>query len=129
MQRSSVWLAITMFMVAIEDICHGQIITQGDCSCSCAHTNVTLTGLQLQKLGISAAVKIVADLTVDKQILSQTIRRKISIPDQRPSAKSIGYFGVVIMATVALVIVLMDVPHFFQMAKHMCKTVFKKKLV
>ncbi|XP_046349729.2 IgGFc-binding protein-like isoform X2 [Haliotis rufescens] len=49
------------------------------------------------------------NLTLDKRTLSQYIYRYVSYPDDRPSAKGLGYSGVMIIIAFVLCILLMDV--------------------
>ncbi|KAK7476660.1 hypothetical protein BaRGS_00032058 [Batillaria attramentaria] len=48
------------------------------------------------------------ELTLDKTNLSATVRRKTSAEDSRPSAQATGLVGVVLMATVAGLIIVLD---------------------
>nr|KAG5707839.1 hypothetical protein BaRGS_015999 [Batillaria attramentaria] len=49
------------------------------------------------------------ELNVDKSELSATRRKKISIPDHRPSAQTVGYMGVIVIVGVVVGIFLLDV--------------------
>lgn len=51
---------------------------------------------------------IVHDLTVSKDNISAVRRKKISMPDERRSAQTMGYIGVVVIVTVILGIVVLD---------------------
>ncbi|XP_071160219.1 uncharacterized protein [Mytilus edulis] len=48
-------------------------------------------------------------LTVDKSNLSSIINKRISMKDDRPSARSIGYIGIVILSVVFVLILSIDV--------------------
>jgi hypothetical protein len=48
------------------------------------------------------------ELTVQKESLSATIRKKISVMDNRPSAQSIGSFGIVILTFVLVLLIVSD---------------------
>ncbi|XP_063425762.1 uncharacterized protein LOC134709532 [Mytilus trossulus] len=48
-------------------------------------------------------------LTVDKANLSSLINKRISMKDDRPSARSIGYIGIVILSVVFVMILFIDV--------------------
>lgn len=48
-------------------------------------------------------------LTVDKSNLSSLINKRISMKDDRPSARSIGYIGIVILSVVFVLILFIDV--------------------
>jgi len=61
------------------------------------------------------------ELTVSKKQTSQYIRTLISAPDKRQSAANIGYVGVIILTSVALGIIVMDLPrlmNMFRVVKH-----------
>ncbi|ESO86969.1 hypothetical protein LOTGIDRAFT_166704 [Lottia gigantea] len=53
--------------------------------------------------------RLQGNLTIDKQSLSATIRKKTSAVDNRPSAQSIGYVGVIILSTVFGLLILLDI--------------------
>ncbi|XP_033755783.1 putative GPI-anchored protein pfl2 [Pecten maximus] len=79
-------------------------------TCSCVCNNVTPTFSSACNLTdincIVAELKV--KLTVDKSALSSSIRKKISIGDDRPSAQAIGAIGTVILALSVSLIVIPD---------------------
>ena len=74
------------------------------CPCICVATVVNRTEEEIRLL-IEA---IQNNLTVNTKTLSATIRKKISIYDERPSAISVGFSGVVILSCLFGMLVLMD---------------------
>jgi len=61
--------------------------------------------------------KLKAELRVEKTNLSATIRRKISVGDDRPSAIGIGVLGITVIVVVVTVIVAPDVLHLVHFIK------------
>ncbi|XP_025087009.1 uncharacterized protein LOC112559803 [Pomacea canaliculata] len=80
------------------------------CYCECSQPPVILTAEDLVKTDDEKAEEIQKELYVDPDNTSSTRRKKISVEDNRPSAQSIGYVGVVIMAVVFGGIILLDLP-------------------
>ena len=71
------------------------------CVCDCYdNQNVTLEE-KLQEIRTA--------LYVNKKTLSSTKRKLISAGDERPSAASIGYFGMVLLCLVGLVLIVPDI--------------------
>lgn len=54
--------------------------------------------------------KLIEDLTVDEKNTSKSRRSKISVRDDRPSAKAVGYVGVSLLTIIFSAITLPDVP-------------------
>ncbi|XP_050395579.1 uncharacterized protein LOC126814471 [Patella vulgata] len=79
-----------------------QIVSNEFCSCSCKVINEDPQVLK-DKLA-----EIKQNLTVNTVKLSSTIRKKNSVPDNRPSAVSVGYMGIVTMSVVFGLCVLQD---------------------
>lgn len=92
----------------------------GTCLCACAgpHNNLTLNELWKQVQAQSEQLKI--DLLLDKHHLSTTVRKLTSAPDYRPSARGIGYVGVLCLVMSFSVIVIMD-------ATRMCRIIKDSK--
>ena len=68
-------------------------------------------------------------LTIDRTILSSTIRKRESASDDRMSAKGIGIVGVIILCTVMGLIALMDVPVIVTSLLMAWRSVFRKRSV
>ena len=68
-------------------------------------------------------------LTIDRTILSSTIRKRESASDDRMSAKGIGIVGVIILCTVMGLIALMDVPVIVTSLLMTWRSVFRKRSV
>ncbi|GFO47646.1 sushi, von Willebrand factor type a, egf and pentraxin domain-containing protein 1 [Plakobranchus ocellatus] len=77
------------------------------CPCKCAENllSAPLNSIEIEQITSSIHKK----LYVDKRNLSATKRRYISVKDQRPSAHTIGYFGVCILAVIFIGIFLLDI--------------------
>ncbi|XP_050413001.1 uncharacterized protein LOC126827560 isoform X2 [Patella vulgata] len=69
--------------------------------CACGCKTKTLTGAKLSE----NMKKVAKELTVEKKTLSASIRKITSAVDNRPSAVSMGYTGVILL-TMALVIMI-----------------------
>ncbi|GFO41563.1 sushi, von Willebrand factor type a, egf and pentraxin domain-containing protein 1 [Plakobranchus ocellatus] len=80
-----------------------------DCFCSCLSPEIPSDGQELQVYKEESREKIQKQLGVDANSLSSTVRRKSSAEDARPSAKSVGYMGVVLMMASFSLIIAMDV--------------------
>lgn len=74
------------------------------CSCNMVHTPKNFTDEELTK-NIEEMKK---KLAVNKQQLSSSIRKKISVKDDRPSAKAVGSVGVVILAVCFGLLIALD---------------------
>lgn len=90
--------------------------TVGECLCTCSDDGVNLTQVILQEK-IEARKRF---LTVNKSLLSSTIRKKESAGDSRASAKGIGALGVVFIVFVFGGIVLMDLHTFYMHLSAKC---------
>lgn len=78
--------------------------TVGECLCTCTDDGVNMT-MDILQSRIEVRKKL---LTVNKSLLSSTIRKKESANDSRPSAKGIGAVGVLFIIFVFGGIVLLD---------------------
>ncbi|XP_065921131.1 uncharacterized protein [Magallana gigas] len=78
-----------------------------DCTCPCnmVHVQKNYTSSELSKI----IEKMKKELIVNKEQLSSTLRKKISVKDNRPSSQSIGSFGVVIIVFVFSLLLAADV--------------------
>lgn len=74
------------------------------CPCNMVHTPKNFTDEELTK-NIEEMKK---KLAVNKQQLSSSIRKKISVKDDRPSAKAVGSVGVVILAVCFGLLIALD---------------------
>ncbi|KAK7486344.1 hypothetical protein BaRGS_00022392 [Batillaria attramentaria] len=82
------------------------------CQACCRAVNVTarnLSAIEVQQ----QIEEIRVHLRVDKRNLSATVRRKMSAPDNRPSARATGISGVVVMMVVFGAIVVPDLYQLF----------------
>uniref|UniRef100_A0A8W8NVS5 Sushi, von Willebrand factor type A, EGF and pentraxin domain-containing protein 1 n=1 Tax=Magallana gigas TaxID=29159 RepID=A0A8W8NVS5_MAGGI len=80
---------------------------KADCTCPCnmVHVQRNYTSSELSKV----IEKMKKELIVNKEQLSSTLRKKISVMDNRPSSRSIGSFGVVIIVFVFALLLAADV--------------------
>ncbi|KAK3779970.1 hypothetical protein RRG08_041432, partial [Elysia crispata] len=62
------------------------------------------------------------------QTLSSTVRRKSSAEDERPSAQSVGYLGVMLMALTFSFIFALDISNVWTCGHSMCNNRKKAKL-
>lgn len=69
------------------------------------HVQRNYTSSELSKV----IEKMKKELIVNKEQLSSTLRKKISVKDNRPSSQSIGSFGVVIIVFVFALLLAADV--------------------
>ncbi|XP_033751757.1 mucin-17-like [Pecten maximus] len=86
----------------------------GTPSSSCYHcfcNSNLMTSLSPEQLQ-SQIETLKRELTVEKKELSSWKRKLISIPDERVSAKSLGYLGAAMLAVVFGAVVLIDLPRF-----------------
>ncbi|XP_050415909.1 uncharacterized protein LOC126829817 isoform X2 [Patella vulgata] len=65
---------------------------------------------------------LVGELTVQKGVLSKTVYKKNCIADHRPTAITIGCFGIIMVSTVIAVIIFFDVQKMVVHAIHLCKS-------
>ena len=98
--------------------------TQNRCTCDCSvyFNSTILTPEELE----TKLQEIKSILTLEKNSLSSAIRRKISAPDDRPSARSIGAVGVAVLVSVLLAIIAMDIDifiHFIRGRKYSLSTI------
>ncbi|VDI27273.1 Hypothetical predicted protein [Mytilus galloprovincialis] len=94
------------------------------CPCSATVASSSITTEELQ----AKIDKIQTELTVDKKETSSYKRRLTSAPDNRVSAQSIGYVGVVILTIVIGLLIVIDIPtlvkdtrNFFKRCCSLCK--------
>uniref|UniRef100_K1RHK1 Sushi, von Willebrand factor type A, EGF and pentraxin domain-containing protein 1 n=1 Tax=Magallana gigas TaxID=29159 RepID=K1RHK1_MAGGI len=80
-------------------------ITDCTCPCNMVHVQRNYTSSELSKV----IEKMKKELIVNKEQLSSTLRKKISVKDNRPSSQSIGSFGVVIIVFVFALLLAADV--------------------
>ncbi|XP_071088862.1 uncharacterized protein [Haliotis cracherodii] len=78
------------------------------CNCSCKLFENTWVDVGLLK----------SALAVDKSILSKTIRKRISIPDDRPSAVTLGWVGIIF---IVLMLMFLTVPDIFTVLVYVLK--------
>ena len=76
------------------------------CPCDKVHEVKNYTSEELSKL----IEELKKELTVNKAVLSATIRKKISVMDYRPSAKSIGSVGAVLITLIFVLLIGFDIP-------------------
>jgi hypothetical protein len=82
-------------------------------ACFCKQQNNTnISKEDISLMGKEKSEKIVRELSVDKSNLSRTIRKSKSAPDDRTSAKGIGYVGVIVLVVVIATIVGLDLTDF-----------------
>ncbi|XP_050417167.1 IgGFc-binding protein [Patella vulgata] len=72
------------------------------CACPCLPRNRSMDDI------IEEVKELQDELTVEHEILSANVRKKISVVDERPSASSIGYIGVVVLSLVFGSIIALD---------------------
>ncbi|XP_050399470.1 uncharacterized protein LOC126816796 [Patella vulgata] len=77
------------------------------CGCHVVYSNVSEYEVAKQK-----SLQIRDDLLVDTRNLSATIRKKISIPDYRPSAQGVGSLAVIILCCTVGCFILLDLRAF-----------------
>ncbi|XP_052099839.1 hemicentin-1-like [Mytilus californianus] len=75
--------------------------------------DLNLTIAELKEIMKEEINELKGNLTVDNKNTSSAIRRRISARDDRPSAASFGYFGVVMLATPFVLMVCLDYNHLF----------------
>ncbi|XP_052099867.1 uncharacterized protein LOC127734182 isoform X2 [Mytilus californianus] len=89
--------------------------TTEECICVCYATNQPIDRSELQ----AKIDKLVKELTIPKKETSRNKRKLISAPDNRTSAKSIGYVGATVLILIGGLIIGMD-------ALNICKNVSSK---
>ncbi|XP_063431081.1 uncharacterized protein LOC134713720 [Mytilus trossulus] len=89
--------------------------TTEECVCVCYATNQPIDRTELQ----AKIDKLVEELTIPKTETSRNKRKLISAPDNRTSAKSIGYVGATVLILICGLIIGMD-------ALNICKNVSSK---
>ena len=65
--------------------------------------------MMMMNILISSPTPLIQELYVDEKKVSATKRKYISVNDQRPSAQTVGYFGVCVVAVTFSGIILMDI--------------------
>ncbi|XP_067660527.1 uncharacterized protein [Haliotis asinina] len=75
------------------------------CSCNCNSTDNKTLEEKIEE--------IVLFLTVDKAKTSKSIRKKISVPDHRPSAQNIGFLGIALLVATFGLLLVADATPFF----------------
>ncbi|XP_071166998.1 semaphorin-5A-like [Mytilus edulis] len=73
--------------------------------------DLNLSVAELKEIMKEELIELKGNLTVDNKNTSSAIRRRISARDDRPSAASFGYFGVVMLATPMVLMVCLDYNH------------------
>ncbi len=69
------------------------------------------TSDEMSDLMVILVKEIKAKLQVDKTILSKTVRKRISVPDERPSARMMGGGSIAILVVSFVVLIGFDVIH------------------
>ncbi|XP_061182331.1 uncharacterized protein LOC133190655 [Saccostrea echinata] len=80
---------------------------KADCRCPCnmVHPVKNYTSTELEQI----IQKMKKELEVNKEKLSSNIRKRISVMDDRPSARSIGAFGAVIIIAIFIALLALDI--------------------
>ncbi|KAK6173231.1 hypothetical protein SNE40_016720 [Patella caerulea] len=73
------------------------------CACTCLPGNRSMDDI------FEEAKVLQEELTVEHEVLSANVRKKISVQDERPSASGIGYIGVVVLILVFGSIIALDI--------------------
>ncbi|CAC5376676.1 HMCN [Mytilus coruscus] len=73
--------------------------------------DLNLTKAELKQIMKEEINELKGNLTVDNKNISSAIRRRISARDDRPSAASFGYFGVVMLAIPIVLMICLDYNH------------------
>ncbi|GFS14849.1 sushi, von Willebrand factor type A, EGF and pentraxin domain-containing protein 1 [Elysia marginata] len=79
------------------------------CFCSCVSPLIPSGQAELEVFKQESKEQIEKELYVDATTLSSTVRRKTSAEDERPSAQSVGYLGVTLMALCFFFILALDI--------------------
>ncbi|CAG2235496.1 unnamed protein product [Mytilus edulis] len=100
------------------------------CKCPCSRVpnskwlylkNLNLTLDEIRVILTDELENLRKNLTIDKTNTSAYLRTKISAPDNRPSAKSIGAVGVLFLVTIAVLIFGSDIINLFKSAQQLYK--------
>ncbi|XP_046577725.1 mucin-5AC-like [Haliotis rubra] len=83
------------------------------CSCNCNSTDNKTLEEKIEE--------IVLFLTVDKSKTSKSIRKRISVPDNRPSAQNIGFLGIAVLVATGGLFLVADSTYIFQIFKFICR--------
>ena len=89
------------------------------------NANVNLTAQD----ALILAKQLRKELLLDKSKLSINIRKKISVTDDRPSARAIGSIGIIILICVMMVVVLSDSRNIYKKCKTLVAHIRYYKLV
>lgn len=89
-----------------------------ECSCHCYRNSTNITSEELQEM----ILQIKSNLTVDTKSLSSSIRQLTSAHDPRVSSKNIGSFGIAVLVSIGVFLLILD----FVPTKGCC--IWKKKL-
>ncbi|XP_055899436.1 uncharacterized protein LOC106066029 [Biomphalaria glabrata] len=92
-----------------------------DCICGCQVIDIPNNKTLRDALVAEETEKIKEHLLLHIETLSSYIRKKMSIMDNRPSAKFVGGVGIIVMVTSFMLIVLMDTTHIFQCSHRQCQ--------
>ncbi|CAL1532687.1 unnamed protein product [Lymnaea stagnalis] len=101
-------------LMSQETICYAQDVNittvelPPGCWCSCPAANFTLTNQEFEIKRREILLLVTENLLVDKETLSASKRKKLSVSDNRISAKTVGYTGVVTLTLVFCTLVWMD---------------------
>ncbi|XP_071090195.1 uncharacterized protein [Haliotis cracherodii] len=82
------------------------ITNTADCMCEC-NAFVAMFNMTHEQLEIEIK-RIYSRLLLNKENISATVRKRISVPDSRPSAQSIGYVGILVLVASLGSIVVLD---------------------
>ncbi|CAG2252535.1 ADAMTS3 [Mytilus edulis] len=83
--------------------------------------DLNLTLAELKEIMKDEIIELKGNLTVDNKNTSSAIRRRISARDDRPSAASFGYFGLVMLAKPIVLMVCLDY-------NHLCPECIKRRI-
>ncbi|XP_067657197.1 uncharacterized protein [Haliotis asinina] len=78
-----------------------------DCVCDCSILTTFVANITKEQLEIEIK-RIQNKLLLNKENISATVRKRISVPDYRPSAQSIGYVGILVLVASLGSIVVLD---------------------
>jgi hypothetical protein len=99
--------------------------SQGNCTCP-AGCVVKYNSTTYSQEELNAEItQMKKELEVEKSTLSSTIRKKTSADDPRPSAKTTGYFGIIIIVFVIGGIVALDFPTLVIKLKTLAESLIK----
>nr|XP_034338772.1 cell wall integrity and stress response component 2-like isoform X2 [Crassostrea gigas]XP_034338774.1 cell wall integrity and stress response component 2-like isoform X2 [Crassostrea gigas] len=94
------------------------------CPTNCVPVSNTVTINSTEELNAKIA-ELKKEIEVEKSTLSSNIRKKTSADDPRPSAKTFGFIGVIIISVVLGGIVALDIPRLVIGLKGLKTNVFK----